>query len=119
MKLIIVVTDIFLLKNSATPPRAAALRPAHYKTKLPIKKWQFFIFVMCPQLESDQHFKLRRPVFYPLNYESLVPGVGIGPTSLSRHDFKSCAYTSSAIRAIFTENSVCAGEDLNLHALRH
>jgi hypothetical protein len=29
----------------------------------------------------------------------LVPGVGIEPTSLARHDFKSCAYTSSAIRA--------------------
>ena len=28
-----------------------------------------------------------------------MPGVGIEPTSLSRHDFKSCAYTSSATRA--------------------
>ncbi len=30
----------------------------------------------------------------------LVPEVGIEPTSLTRHDFKSCAYTSSATRAI-------------------
>ena len=28
-----------------------------------------------------------------------VPEVGIEPTSLARHDFKSCAYTSSATRA--------------------
>ena len=29
----------------------------------------------------------------------LVPEVGIEPTSLARHDFKSCAYTNSATRA--------------------
>ncbi len=29
----------------------------------------------------------------------LVPEVGVEPTSLTRHDFKSCAYTSSATRA--------------------
>lgn len=28
-----------------------------------------------------------------------MPRVGVEPTSLARHDFKSCAYTSSAIRA--------------------
>ena len=27
-----------------------------------------------------------------------MPGVGVEPTSLARHDFKSCAYTSSATR---------------------
>ncbi len=32
---------------------------------------------------------------------SLVPGVGIEPTSLARHNFKSCAYTNSATRAAF------------------
>ena len=31
----------------------------------------------------------------------MVPGVGIEPTSLARHDFKSCAYTNSATRAFF------------------
>lgn len=30
----------------------------------------------------------------------LVPGVGIEPTTLAGHDFKSCAYTNSATRAI-------------------
>ena len=30
-----------------------------------------------------------------------VPEVGVEPTSLTRHDFKSCAYTNSAIRAFF------------------
>lgn len=30
----------------------------------------------------------------------MVPRVGVEPTSLARHDFKSCAYTNSAIRAI-------------------
>src|SRR3989344_4461654 len=29
-----------------------------------------------------------------------VPEVGIEPTPLARHDFKSCAYTNSATRAI-------------------
>ena len=29
----------------------------------------------------------------------VVPEVGIEPTSLTRHDFKSCAYTNSATRA--------------------
>src|SRR3989344_3916112 len=29
----------------------------------------------------------------------LVPGVGLEPTPLARHDFESCAYTSSATRA--------------------
>lgn len=28
-----------------------------------------------------------------------MPGVGIEPTFLSKHDFKSCAYTNSATRA--------------------
>ena len=30
----------------------------------------------------------------------LVPEVGVEPTSLARHDFKSCAYTCSATRAL-------------------
>jgi hypothetical protein len=30
---------------------------------------------------------------------STVPEVGIEPTSLSRHDFKSCVYTNSTTRA--------------------
>ena len=32
---------------------------------------------------------------------NLVPEVGVEPTSLARHDFKSCAYTNSATRAIY------------------
>ncbi len=36
-----------------------------------------------------------------------MPGVGIEPTSLARHDFKSCAYTSSAIRAKYKCEDGC------------
>ena len=44
----------------------------------------------------------------------VVPGVGIEPTSLTGHDFKSCAYTSSATRA----NSVdYMGKILKLQAI--
>jgi hypothetical protein len=43
-----------------------------------------------------------RPTTKPISLENIltfVPGVGIEPTSLARHDFKSCAYTYSATRA--------------------
>lgn len=34
----------------------------------------------CPRQESNLHYELRRPVFYPLNYEDyMVPPAGIEP----------------------------------------
>lgn len=38
-------------------------------------------FLWCPRQESNLYPKLRRLVFYPLNYEDhVVPGVGLEPT---------------------------------------
>lgn len=46
------------------------------------------------------------------NYELTVPGVGVEPTSLTRHHFKWCAYTNSAIRALGI-SAVRPGAELN------
>ena len=65
-------------------------------------KWMFFSF-------GDQLKNLLIGASTPTQKPSVgfflstslrsVPGVGVEPTSLSRHDFKSCAYTNSATRA--------------------
>lgn len=39
-----------------------------------------------------------------IDFSHMMPRVGIEPTTLAGHDFKSCAYTSSAIRAIFCKH---------------
>ncbi len=66
------VTNIFLFKNFSIPTRLVNLR-----LSIPAQKNKQFPLLIF-----------------------IVPEVGIEPTSLTRHDFKSCAYTSSATRAI-------------------
>lgn len=103
-------------RRGLEPPWIAPLAPkasasANFATSAlcKIKKY----FNSCPPswIRTSDH-PLKRRLLYQLSYGRFikfisqkvskiysVPGVGIEPTSLARHDFKSCAYTSSAIRA--------------------
>ena len=42
---------------------------------------KIFNFFKYSQKESNPHHRGRNPVFYPLNYESIVLGTGIAPVS--------------------------------------
>jgi hypothetical protein len=76
----------------------------------------------APRGDRTPDLILKRDLLYQLSYgriknKNKVPEVGIEPTSLTRHDFKSCAYTSSATRAIimfkFSNYNLRPGAELN------
>jgi hypothetical protein len=67
-----------------------------------------------PNKSAAQHF-------FPVTKKSakadfLVPGVGLEPTSLARHDFKSCAYTIPPSGQLISDSyllSLRPGAELN------
>jgi hypothetical protein len=75
------------------------------------ERYSFRVVLAYASCHILKLFDLRHKLFACTIFRSLslrfVPGAGIEPTSLARHDFKSCAYTNSATRAIFDLQKLC------------